>query len=538
MRYSAIARASEFALLMFLASVPLPAAAADTPPGQDAVWDVGNRRQVFIDGRFLQHAMNVELVAHRPRKTGERNLVADRPWERGGLGPYSCVLKDGAMYRMWYHAMATKLWDSSPTAGSICYATSQDGISWSKPDLELVEYEGSRRNNIVVGHGAAGLTIGQDGMMVFVDPNAPPAERLRMVNRFHPQGEDKSPGINILSSGDGIHWKRTHQSVLTYRSEAKGHHLDSQNVMFWDDGRRKYVAYVRRNLRLPASQGRAIARGESDQLGHFPVTQDLPVVFPPEPPDPVHGGVSVVDYYNSAALRYPWADDAYLLFPQAYYHYTRSLGEFSRELPTNAGPLDTHFAASRDGIHWERYGRQPFIPLGMRGEFDCHSARLIYGLVPDVAGREVYMYYRASDWLHGWDRNERNRQILTDAGLGATQDVTVISRVVLRRDGFVSVQAGHSGGEFTTPPLRFSGRQLILNVDTSATGFLRVACLTEAGEAIPGYGLADCGLIHTANEINRTVRWKGPTGAGLPASQPIRLRVEMRNANLYAFQFR
>jgi hypothetical protein len=162
---------------------------------------------------------------------------------------------------------------------------------------------------------------------------------------------------------------------------------------------------------------------------------------------------------------------------------------------------------------------------------------MIYGLVPDRAGRELYLYYRGSDWLHGWDRNERNRNILTAAGVGATQDVTIISRVVLRRDGFVSVRAGHRTGEFTTPPLRFAGRQLKLNINTSATGFVRVACLTDAGEVIPGYALTDCDLIHTANEINRTVTWKRRAEVGPLAAKLIRLRVEMRNADLYAFQF-
>ena len=324
---------------------------------------------------------------------------------------------------------------------------------------------------------------------------------------------------------------------MTYRPEVKGHHLDSQNVIFWDESLKKYVAFVRRNLKDKENQGRAIARAESDRLGDFPLTQDLPVVFLPDPPDPVHGGVSVVDYYNSAALRYPWADRAYYMFPQAYYHYTRSLREFAQDAPTNAGPIDTQFAASRDGLRWERYDRRPFVRVGMKGEFDCHSARLIHGLVPDRAGRELYLYYRGSDWLHGWDRDERNRKLLTGLGLGAAQDTTVLSRLVICRDGFVSVSAGQSVGEFITPTLKFAGRRLRVNVDTSATGIARIALLDSSGRSIPGHGLEDCDLIHTANEINRTVTWRG--AADLPASAhgAVRLRFVLRNTELYAFQF-
>lgn len=521
---------------LLLVAAALGAAAAGHASSPAPI-DVGDRRQLFIDHLFVQDTRGVALETHQPRKTGERTIATDRPWEHGGIGPYSSVLWDQGRYHLWYHAMDQKLWHTSPVAGSICYATSEDGITWRKPDLGLVEYKGSRQNNIVVGHGAAGLTLGQDGMMVFVDPNAPPGARLRMVNRFSQKGEGKSEGVNIMSSGDGIHWSLTHENVMTYRPEVKGHHLDSQNVMFWDDSLNKYVAFVRRNLKNTATQGRAIARGESDRLGGFPLTQDLPVVFTPDGPDPVHGGASVVDYYNSAAIRYPWADRVYLLFPQAYYHYTRNLREYARDAPTNAGPMDTQFAASRDGLRWERYGRQPFVRVGMKGEFDCHSARLIYGLVPDRSGREVYMYYRASDWLHGWDRDERNRALLTKTGVGADRDIAVLSRVVLRRDGFVSVTAGHEGGEFTTPPLKFSGRRLRLNVDTSATGIVRVACLDAEGKPLAGYALEDCDLIHTANDINRGVTWRGSAEVPATAAGVVRLRIALRDTDLYAFQF-
>ncbi len=505
--------------------------------GSQVALDVGNRRQLFIDGRFIATSNNVALVTHQPRKTGESTITTDRPWELGGLGPYSCVIKDASGYRIWYHTMDSKLWDTGLTNGSICYATSDDGIIWKKPDLGLVEYKGSWKNNIVVGHGAAGIFLGQDGMMVFVDPNAPAGERFRMVNRFGHKLEESSDGVNLLSSGDGIHWKKTHVGVVAYRPEVKGHHLDSQNVIFWDEGLKKYVAYVRRNIKDAKPQGRAIARAESERLGGFPLVQDMPFVLLPEPADPVHDGASVVDYYNSAALRYPWADDAYFMFPQAYYHYTRALREFGKGLPTNAGALDTQFAASRDGLKWERYGRKAFIPLGMKGEFDCHTTRMIYGLVPDLSGREMYFYYRGSDWLHGWDRDERNRKILTAVGLGGDRDITTISRVVLRRDGFVSVSAGPQIGEFTTPPLKFAGRNLKVNINTSATGIARVACLDADGKPIPGFTLEDCDILHTANEINRTVTWRGKGDVGALADRPVRLRVVMRDTDLYAFQF-
>ncbi|GMV98206.1 MAG: hypothetical protein HRF43_17490 [Phycisphaerae bacterium] len=503
--------------------------AAEGPPVE-----VGDRRQVFADRFWLGQARDVALVVHPPRKTGEANIKTDRPWEKGGLGPYSSVMKLGEKYLMWYHAMDHKLWDSSPTAGSICLATSSDGIHWDKPDLGLVEYQGSRQNNIVIGHGAAGLTIGQDGGMAFVDPNAPPEERLKFVCRFNEDGDKDR--VNLLSSPDGIRWRLTHPGAITARPEAKGHHLDSQNVIFWDDQLRKYVCYVRRNLKGAVPQGRTVARGESEKVDGFGDVQDMTIVLQPDDAD-VAGNVTLVDYYSSAAIKYPFADGAYYLFPQAYYHYTHLLREFAEQVPTNAGSLDTQFASSRDGLHWERFDRRPFIPLGLKGDFDCYSTRVIYGMVPDRAGREIYMYYRGSDWLHGWDRNERNRELLTKAGVGADQDVTTLSRVVLRRDGFVSVRAGVRGGEFVTPPVTFTGRRLVINADTSATGTIRLELQSPGGEPIPGYALADADIIHTCNEINRVVKWKGGSDLSRLAGKPVRVRFVLKSADLYAFQF-
>ncbi len=502
--------------------------AAGSGPTTAGPLDIGSRRQVFIDGRFMAEATNVTLEVHPPCKTGEWTLKPEQPWERGGIGPYSNVLFDGETYHFWYHVMDDVQWDQGHTNGCICYARSRDGMYWEKPALGLIAYGGSWSNNIVVGHGAAGLMLGQDGGMVFLDPNAGPAERFRLVCRFGSLGR----GLHILSSSDGIHWHLTHTNIVSYRADDKRHHLDSQNIMFWDDRIRKYVVYGRRNMFEGGVQGRAVGRAESDELGKFTEVENMPTVIAPEPGD------RSVDYYSSSALKYPWAQDAYYMFPQAYFHYLGGeIPEFPKQTPANAGPLHTQFAASRDGIKWHRYDRRPFVPLGMRGQFDWASVRMMHGLVPDTTGRQMFMYYRASDWLHGWDRNESNKRLLTQAGLGADKNIAVVSRVVLRRDGFISAYAPRTGGEFTTEPLRFAGAKLVLNVDTSAEGTVRVALLDEEGKPIAGRGLKECDFIHTANEVNRLVRWKGSADVGPWAGQPVRLRFALKSSHLYAFQF-
>jgi hypothetical protein len=284
---------------------------------------------------------------------------------------------------------------------------------------------------------------------------------------------------------------------------------------------------------------RVVARSESEDLAHFPAAEDGTVVMRadqqhPGQPGPKGGKIAVLDTYTNGAFKYPWADEAYFMFPTDYYHYGSYHGEFREAWPVNAGALDARFAASRDGVHWQRYDLRPFIGLGLRGEFDSARVYPAYGVVPASNGRELYMYYLGTSETHGWGRDDKNNRLLTAAGLAPTGP-SALSRVVLRRDGFVSVRAAYRGGEFTTPLLRFAGEQLLLNVDTSASGELRVAILDEQGRALPGYALEDCDLVHTANDINRVVSWKRQTALDKLAGQSVRLRFVMRDVDLYAF---
>lgn len=512
---------SLLAVLVLWAAAPLALMGAD-PAG--ATLDVGHRRQVFVDARFFAAVSGVDLTVHVARKTGERTLVPDRPWERGGLSSYSCVLHVQGTYHLWY-----------PTGAGLCYARSRDGITWEKPALGLAEFEGRRDNNIVLGLGAGGIDACSSEGMIFIDPTAPDDERFRYAVRI----SDELKDTVVFSSPDGIHWRLTHQKVLTFQQPEGRQHLDSQNVIFWDDRLHKYVAYMRRNQFAPGFRGRSVARSESERLGGFQEVQAAPIVLAPDALDATLRSKPAADYYTSGVIKYPWAQDAYFMFPQVYFHYKPGeLAEFSKETPANAGPLHTQFAASRDGTAWERFDRRPFVALGMKGDFDSMEARVFHGLVPSVDGRELYLYYLGSDQLHGWGRDERNQRLLTAAGLAPTAHTSVLSRLVVRRDGFVSARAAYTGGEFTTPVLKFDGRELVLNVNTSATGLMRCELLGENGEPLDGYALADCDVIHTANELDRGVKWRGRSDLSALAGRPVRLRVVFRDTDLYAFQFR
>lgn len=141
-----------------------------------------------------------------------------------------------------------------------------------------------------------------------------------------------------------------------------------------------------------------------------------------------------------------------------------------------------------------------------------------------IKGPEIWMYYVANDYLHG------------HMNVRTTRYSGVISRVVQRLDGFVSADAAYTGGELTTIPIVFDGRELSLNVDTGAMGEVRVEVLDKAGHIMPGFSAKESDPFN-GNYIDRAVTWKGKKDLSRLAGEVVRLRFVMRAAKLYAFQF-
>jgi hypothetical protein len=82
--------------------------------------------------------------------------------------------------------------------------------------------------------------------------------------------------------------------------------------------------------------------------------------------------------------------------------------------------------------------------------------------------------------------------------------------------------------------LIFEGQELELNL--KATGFVRVAVTNEAGIELPGFGLADCDRIK-ADSTGYEVTWGGSGDVSSISGKTVRLKFEMQDAKLYAFEF-
>ena len=98
------------------------------------------------------------------------------------------------------------------------------------------------------------------------------------------------------------------------------------------------------------------------------------------------------------------------------------------------------------------------------------------------------------------------------------------------------MHAGARPGEFTTPPLVFSSQKLQLNYATSATGSVRIELQDESGRPLPGFALADMPELF-GDEFDAVVKWKTGTDLAALRGKTIRLRVQLKDADLYALRF-
>ena len=115
---------------------------------------------LFADTVEIERMWDVSRVLGKPENSAEPILFADRPWEaeRVIFNFCSSVIFDAAVgkFRMWYAAIVNG--HATPDLPELmCYAESDDGVRWVKPALGIVEYRGSRDNNIVYSSAGTGL---------------------------------------------------------------------------------------------------------------------------------------------------------------------------------------------------------------------------------------------------------------------------------------------------------------------------------------------------------------------------------------------
>ncbi len=308
-------------LLIAIATVAQCGAAYADWGANSAIRVIGSHKMLFVDNEFIEKMEGARLKLHPPRKTGERLIESQHPWESATLNWFS-VLQDGDKYRMWYECYDVAGW---PTADdtSFCYAESTDGVHWIKPNLGLFSYQGSKDNNIIFREiGADQHRSRVHGSCVFIDPSAPPQTRYKCVSQGQFQGIGERPHyVAGMTSPDGLHWTRYPQPICPVFA-------DSQYSGFWDEAQRQFTIFGR----VAGRGGRAIGRSTSNRFDTFaPLTESCVLqVDVDDPPG--------CDLYNPACQPYPGSPGLYLMFPSLFRHQQDT--------------LEIRLAVSRDGVQW------------------------------------------------------------------------------------------------------------------------------------------------------------------------------------------
>lgn len=491
-RLSVPAIAAAVAVYLFLA------VAHGAEPG---VIDLGTRRELFVDRFLIDRLEGLQLRLHHPQSAGVA-FRFDRPWE-GIISGYITVIQDGERFLMYYRGRpSTSRRDGSAEAGEVaCVAYSADGITWTRPNLGLFEVAGTRDNNVILTE-PKNVT---HNLCPFIDkrPGVPPSERFKAV------GGTGKAGLFGYLSPDGINWKPVRKEALITQGA-----FDSQNVVFWSDVENRYLCYFRTWKKIGDTGYRWITRTTSKDFVNWSTPVDMS--FGDAPPEHL---------YTNQTQPYFRAPHIYIATPARFNPGRRALTDeqikaIDLRNPRNYASLDEASSdavlmSSRGGETYDRTFLESFIRPG--AELQNWVARSNYpalGVIP-ASPREMSVFI----------------------GRHYGQPSAHVERLTLRTDGFASIEAPFAGGELITKPFTFAGKALEINFASSAAGGLRVELQDSSGKTLPGYALDDCPEI-IGDQIDRVVAWKTEIDIAGLAGKAVRLRVVMKDANLYSLCFR
>jgi hypothetical protein len=323
--------------------------------------------------------------------------------------------------------------------------------------------------------------------------------KLARVPWINEDGDERL-WMNLYFSPDGIHW-----SNLVARSGPNG----DWSSFFYNPFRKVWVFNLRSYFK---GVGRCRRYWESsDFVAGASWTKGQPTLWvaadkldPPEPPVPN----GICELYSLVSVAY----ESVMLGCFSIMRGQNSAYGAGQAIKGN----DIVLGYSRDGFHWNRPDRRPFMAKSSKpGDWNydyLHSA----GGCCLIVGDKLYFY------MCGRSDSSIHPDAYHSTGLA-----------ILRRDGFASMQVGEAGGTLTTRPVRFQGNYLFLNAD-AASGELRAEVLDEQGRVIEPFTQSKCETVAEDSTLVE-LKWRGVSSLAGVAGKSVRFRFFLRNASLYAF---
>jgi len=475
---------------------PIPPPYLVDPPPLVPI-DIG--RQLFVDD-FLIEETTLSRTFHRAEYHPANPIL--RPstaWERyddaaqrthGRSNPAAMTFSDGVFYDPSDRTF--KMWYMGGYIQNTCYATSGDGIAWERPTLDVVP-----GTNIVYQRL-------RDSTTVWLDSDAHDRSR-----RFKMAVFNGSHGSLLFSvSPDGIHWTPIGESGKT----------GDRSTMFYNPFRGVWV-FSLRGAELPGVPGRYRRYWESREFSSSSTwhRDNEPVLW------------TAADRLDPPRADYGVKPELYNLDCVAYESLMLGLFTMFRgERPDREKPNDLCVGFSRDGFHWSRPLREPFIGVSPHpGDWNWANVQSTGGCCL-VVGDQLYFYVSGRQGVPCTDL----------PGICSTGLATI------RRDGFASLtdleanrpaRVAASGlRQVTTRTVRFSGRHLFVNANLTG-GILRAEVLDREGRVIEPYSLAKCNAISGVDRTRMTVTWAGRSTLEELAGQPVRFRFSLSGGRLYSF---
>ena len=444
------------------------------PVGDKEVVSLESRRELFVDGYLVDKLSGAAVRRmHHPQRRAVA-LELDAPWE-GPTSAYFTVMPVDGKVRIYFRGSGQG--NSHEVA---CVAESDDGLHFTRPKLGLFEWEGNKDNSIVwMGAGTHNFTPFLD-----TNPAAPADQRFKALASAGPKAS-----LVAFVSADGYRWRKLRDEPVITKGA-----FDSQNLAFWDPERKLYVEYHRQ-----------CRDGFRDIL-----TATSPdFVTWPEPEFLEYGDAAKEHLYTNAITPYFRAPHIYLGFPNRLMEQRQKIAD----APGGAGVNDGLLMSSRDMIHFERWPEAFIYPALDDENWTDRNNYVAWGIIP-LNEREIGIY-STDHYRHATARLWLN---------------------TLRTDGFASVYAPMAGGQLLTRPFTFTGQHLEINYATSAAGSLRFALCDEAGDALPGFTLGDSEVLF-GNELAHVVKWRGGSDVSALAGRTVRLRVNLKDADLFSLRF-
>lgn len=466
--------------------------------------------EFLFDDRWIDRKAGVRRVLGTPAKEPEPVLIADRPWEAGGIRVRQALHFDShaGRFALWYTAQTAP--DAESKGRFLCHAASTDGLSWERPDLGRYEFAGDRQNNIFGEMGDA------DGALFNIvhDPDDPDSTRLYKAIGYDYCATSAIPGIAPRTMGlcvsyspDGFAWTPP-KLVMT------GQDLTDADCLLprRDPDTGTWVGFFRPRTH-PKRRFVGISTSDDFERWTYPRMLLAPTAEDDE----------WTEFYGlTATCIAGWRVGCLWVF--------HNNPEYS--------PMTTELVFCRNATEYRRAApRQEFLPLGGPGSFD---SRMVIPVAVIERGDEILLFYEGHNRDHGSDRGQKMPPGRNAAG---EEPRSALGLARLPWGHFSGLRADNEGVVETTWLCNYgeSGVRAVAAVDPD--GSVLAELLDQYGQPIPGWGRDECRLVAGERGI-LYFAWGAANLAGASGEKSagggtvghvVKVRFHLRRATLFGF---